>query len=493
MMGPEDFDNSSQLDVIKSYISKLNAKALLTREEEQEICKAIEVGEDRILEVCIKSPEILRNILAAREKLEKSPTQVTTMVRYLDEESPREEIDKARAALTKLFDDVEEYLEKPTKTLGNRIVTELQNATFNTKTILGFTQPFKELVAEIQKLQKRTELNFKELRVTTDNQFKLLALRLHKPLDGNAYRENIKAFAAELGENVKDLDFAMKDQLQIFKKLNTMDLLGDQKVRDVLAMHKTLLKAEQTSQVAKNKLVEGNLRLVVSRAKRYKNRGLDFEDLIQEGNIGLMKAVDKFEYRKGYKFSTYATWWIDQVIGRALADMARTIRLPVHMVELINTINRTVANLAPKLGREPTPEEIAAAADRDVESVRRALLVSRDPVSLDTPVRSGDEGGDLFLGNIIDDPNSDSAYQQIVRRSLNEEIRRMLAKLEPRNEKILRLRFGIGEPTDQTLDAIGAKFNLTKERIRQIEEATLNKLKKNKTEYFKLLFLSEDL
>jgi RNA polymerase primary sigma factor len=243
---------------------------------------------------------------------------------------------------------------------------------------------------------------------------------------------------------------------------------------DLLASLKELQVGEWKAKQAKSELVEANLRLVVSIAKKYTNRGLQFLDLIQEGNIGLMKAVDKFEYQRGYKFSTYATWWIRQAITRAIADQARTIRIPVHMIETINKLIRTSRQLVQEIGREPTPEEIAERMELPLEKVRRVLKIAKEPISLETPI--GEEE-DSSLGDFIEDKGVVSPLEAVIKSNLSEQTSRVLSTLTPREEKVLRMRFGIGEKSDHTLEEVGQDFAVTRERIRQIEAKALRKLR----------------
>jgi RNA polymerase primary sigma factor len=245
-------------------------------------------------------------------------------------------------------------------------------------------------------------------------------------------------------------------------------------VEELKRINESLMIGERRADQAKSELVEANLRLVVSIAKKYTNRGLQFLDLIQEGNIGLMKAVDKFEYRRGYKFSTYATWWIRQAITRAIADQARTIRIPVHMIETINKLVRTSRMLMQQLGREPQPEEIAVKMEMPVDKVRKVLKIAKEPISLETPI--GEEE-DSSLGDFIEDKNIINPSEAVISLNLSEQTRKVLSTLTPREEKVLRMRFGIGEKSDHTLEEVGQDFFVTRERIRQIEAKALRKLR----------------
>ena len=258
------------------------------------------------------------------------------------------------------------------------------------------------------------------------------------------------------------------------KKLPTLEILQHLSINDIKEINREVSIGEAKARRAKKEMVEANLRLVISIAKKYTNRGLQFLDLIQEGNIGLMKAVDKFEYRRGYKFSTYATWWIRQAITRSIADQARTIRIPVHMIETINKLNRISRQMLQEMGREPTPEELAVRMEMPEDKVRKVLKIAKEPISMETPI--GDDE-DSHLGDFIEDTSVASPIDQATMESLRETTHSVLAQLTPREAKVLRMRFGIDMNTDHTLEEVGKQFDVTRERIRQIEAKALRKLR----------------
>ena len=385
--------------------------------------------------------------------------------------------------LSKNYTKLKKYqIEKLNCILNSKELSVSKNK--NLKKIQGIlVEDFKNLQLSPSVVEELVQAHYKEnkkilslegvlLRLATDN--KISREEFIKYYVGNEINLKFEAF---LKENKTWRNFFKKHKKEfheIRERLIEFSKKIELPVGEFKSLVKRIQKGERESRVAKKEMVEANLRLVISIAKKYTNRGLQFLDLIQEGNIGLMKAVDKFEYRRGYKFSTYATWWIRQAITRSIADQARTIRIPVHMIETINKIVRTQRQILSEFGREATPEELAKKLAMPLEKVRKVLKISKEPVSLETPV--GDEE-DSSLGDFIEDKNALQPLDTAIRSNLSESTTKILASLTPREERVLRMRFGIGMNTDHTLEEVGLQFNVTRERIRQIEAKALRKLK----------------
>ena len=343
----------------------------------------------------------------------------------------------------------------------------LEEMNLSKKRIDGVMVAFDGVIRRIRK----TERELRRVERRSGVKVKEFAYLL---IESEASEEKKEKIVAGLGTTVDVFDDWVRVVDSCLWRLKRIEYEVGLSVEELKSTYSQATRAKRKADVAKAELVEANLRLVVSIAKKYTNRGLQFLDLIQEGNIGLMKAVDKFEYRRGYKFSTYATWWIRQAITRSIADQARTIRIPVHMIETINKLVRTSRYLVQDMGREPTPEELAERMELPVEKVRKVLKIAKEPVSLETPI--GEEE-DSQLGDLIEDPGAINPSEAMVTASLEDQTRRVLATLTPREEKVLRMRFGIGEKSDHTLEEVGQDFEVTRERIRQIEAKALRKLR----------------